>query len=1028
MKQTTKYILALMVMILSVTGVMASGNATYIKKIDGVATTGTTDPGSVSLSISGTTGTITVTPAAGNYLTAADLTVIKTVDGSNAEARRRVPINDPIVVTAANASADPSGITTYTFGVTDVTYDYEITADFHTRADISGATVTVVGGPFAYTGAAIEPSVTVTLGTTTLTEGTDYTLSYASNTDAGIGTGQITITGARTYTGTTGTTFTINKAAGSISYATATVDKTDRDAAFTNPLTFTGDGSVGYGSSNTAVATVNVTTGEVTIVGAGSTIITATATDGGNYTYTPNTASYTLNVAQVTIPVTTAGYYGVYDGNAYGITVTAPADATVRFGDTPGVYNLNVSPTYVDAGTYTVYYEVTKTGFTTVTGSETVIISKAPATISYATTSVKKTYGDDNFTLPLTLTGDGTETYSTSDRDVAVVDATTGEVTIVGEGTATITATAADGTNYAYDPNSASYEITVEKARMTVTSSGWTGDYDGQPHSITVNAPEGAKVRYGRAEDSYNLNRIPTYTNTGSYTCYYQVTMDNYYPVTGHETVTINKAAATISFEAASVEKTKGDAAFINPLTNTGDGKVTYSTSNSSVAAVNATTGEVTIKNYGTATITATVKEGVNYVYAENTATFDVTVGTASMDVTAEGYEGVYDGKAHGITVTVTSPEGATVKYGETEGVYNRYSSPTYTNAGTYTVYYQVTKTNYTTVTGSATVTIAKADAKVEFAQKELTAKIGKAFTTPKLTLDPANLVVTYSSSNEEVATVDAETGEVELVTPGEVTITATFAGDDNYNGASDAYVLTVLQRDIEPIDEDVIYSMDEKDFFVYDDDGNLVELKLDNTVIFDILFTLDISGDPSESDGYDETEHCIVLNHPMATNDVDRIIFNGVEPGTDDYAGEYTGLTFKVPAGKGYVIIDSQTDGDYKMMVKIGDLAPIAFNHTAREKDSIFYECDVPTWVYVYNGGEVNNARMLNHRAKKTKGRVKIYSITRSSSSQAPTGIEIINGDALESGRWYDLQGNRIGRPTKKGLYILRGQKVIVR
>lgn len=938
MKQTTKYILALMVMILSVTGVMASGNATYIKKIDGVATTGTTDPGSVSLSISGTTGTITVTPAAGNYLTAADLTVIKTVDGSNAEARRRtVPINDPIVVTATNATADPSGVTTYTFGVTDATFDYEITADFHSRMSIAGATVTVVGGPFAHTGAAIEPSVTVTLGAATLTEGTDYTLSYASNIN--VGTGQITVTGIRTYTGTIGTTFTIYEAK---------------------------------------------------------------------------------------VPVTATGYYGIYDGEVHGITVTAPADATVKYGETPGVYNLEVSPTYVNAGTYTVYYQATKAGLNATTGSETVVISKAPATISYATTSVKKTYGDGEFTNALTMTGDGIETYSSSDRDVAVVDANSGEVMIVGEGTATITATAADGMNYAYDPNTASYEITVEKARMTVTSAGWTGDYDGQPHSITVNAPEGAKVRYGRAEDSYNLNRLPTYTNTGSYTCYYQVTMDNYYPVTGHETVTINKAAATISFETATVEKTKGDDPFTNPLTNTGDGKVTYSTSNSSIAAVNATTGEVTIKNYGTATITATVKEGVNYVYAVNTATFDVLVGTASMEVTATGYDGTYDGQSHGITVT--APEGAKVRYGETEGEYTLYTSPKYTNAGTYTVYYQVTKTNFTTVTGSATVTIAKADAKVEFAQKELTAKIGKDFTTPQLTLDPANLTVTYTSSDEEVATVDAETGEVELVSPGEVTITATFAGNDNYNGASDAYVLTVLQRDIEPIDEDVVYTMDEKDFFIFDDEGNLVELKLDNTVIFDILYTLDITGDPAESDGYDETEHCIVLNHPMATNDVDRIIFNGVEPGTDEYAGEYIGLTFKVPAGKGYVIIDSQTDGDYKMMVKIGELDPIAFNHTSREKDSVFYECTTPTWVYVYNGGEVSKARMADHRAKKTKGRVKIYSVTRSNSTQAPTGIEIINADALEAGRWYDLQGNRIGRPTKKGLYILRGQKVIVR
>ena len=115
-------------------------------------------------------------------------------------------------------------------------------------------------------------------------------------------------------------------------------------------------------------------------------------------------------------------------------------------------------------------------------------------------------------------------------------------------------------------------------------------------------------------------------------------------------------------------------------------------------------------------------------------------------------------------------------------------------------------------------------------------------------------------------------------------------------------------------------------------------------------------------------------------------------------------------------------------MMVKIGELEPIAFNHVERAKDSVLYECTVPTWVYVYNGGKVSNARMdANHRAKKQKGHVMIYSITRSSS--VGDGIERINMDAFEeSDRWYDLQGNRINRPTKKGIYILRGQKVIVK
>ena len=84
--------------------------------------------------------------------------------------------------------------------------------------------------------------------------------------------------------------------AGSISYATASVSKTTADEAFTNELTKIGNGTVTYSSSNETVATVNASTGEVTIVGAGTATITATVTDSASYTYATKTASYTLTV------------------------------------------------------------------------------------------------------------------------------------------------------------------------------------------------------------------------------------------------------------------------------------------------------------------------------------------------------------------------------------------------------------------------------------------------------------------------------------------------------------------------------------------------------------------------------------------------------------------------------------------------------------------------------------------------------------------------------------------------------------
>ncbi len=87
------------------------------------------------------------------------------------------------------------------------------------------------------------------------------------------------------------------KTAGSISYTTTTVSKTTTDSAFTNTLTNTGDGAVSYASSNTEVATVDASTGAVTIVAAGTTTITATVTDSDTYTYATKTASYTLTVS-----------------------------------------------------------------------------------------------------------------------------------------------------------------------------------------------------------------------------------------------------------------------------------------------------------------------------------------------------------------------------------------------------------------------------------------------------------------------------------------------------------------------------------------------------------------------------------------------------------------------------------------------------------------------------------------------------------------------------------------------------------
>lgn len=77
------------------------------------------------------------------------------------------------------------------------------------------------------------------------------------------------------------------------------------------------------------------------------------------------------------------------------------------------------------------------------------------------------------------------------------------------------------------------------------------------------------------------------------------------------------------------------------------------------------------------------------------------------LEVMASGYEGVYDGKSHGITVDCKT-EGATILY-STDGKTYSAKKPEYTNVGTYVTYYKVEKDGYTTTLGSAVVKIKEA-------------------------------------------------------------------------------------------------------------------------------------------------------------------------------------------------------------------------------------------------------------------------------------------------------------------------------
>lgn len=106
----------------------------------------------------------------------------------------------------------------------------------------------------------------------------------------------------------------------------------------------------------------------------------------------------------------------------------------------------------------------------------------------------------------------------------------------------------------------------------------------------------------------------------------------------------------------------------------------------------------------GTYTVKVTLPETDEY--QEISAKCDFTIEKAVLEVVTENYTGDYDGKAHSATVTC---DGADIKYGMEKGTYDLDTMPQFTDAGSYTVYYEASKQYYNTETGSVTVIIDKA-------------------------------------------------------------------------------------------------------------------------------------------------------------------------------------------------------------------------------------------------------------------------------------------------------------------------------
>lgn len=419
---------------------------------------------------------------------------------------------------------------------------------------------------------------------------------------------------------------------------------------------------------------------------------------------------------------------------------------------------------------------------------------------------------------------DVTVKYSSNDQGVATVNETTGEITLVGTGNATITAEVTSGGKNFTEGAKDSYIIHVaEDGGLLVTVTPKTLTYTGEMQNLISysTAPAGAEVTF-KVEAQTEGDRcqiasddgLPQGQDAGTYRVSWVAKLQGYRDATGSTTVTIAKASPTTGFSKETVsvpyeENGTFDSTEETTLNVADDykGTITYMSNDTRVASVQGNSLEnISLNGTGSATITAVFTETDNYTAA--TASFRITVGTAETTIsyTAEDYSVEYDRIAHGSKITVKSPSEYTIMYSDNNGTsYDLNESPTITDAGDLTIYFQIQADGYNSASGTQKVTVEP---------KEITANMvtgiaeSYTYTGKEITFDDAISVhdegVLLEKDKDYTITYD----DNKEVGQGSVTIT----GRGNYKGS------VTKNFEITPVDASDLTASLDRTFGYYGD------------------------------------------------------------------------------------------------------------------------------------------------------------------------------------------------------------------
>lgn len=330
--------------------------------------------------------------------------------------------------------------------------------------------------------------------------------------------------------------------------------------------------------------------------------------------------------------------------------------------------------------------------------------------------------------------------------------------------------------------------LSVTKRSVSVKADDKSVTYGDDAPAFTYTVTDGSF--YGVAPTAqYSCDYLAGYTGA-SYAISASFADDNHDVRVTDGTLTVGKKTVSLSY-AKTVAYQNGQYAVADLAVATATGLFDGDVQSGTLTTVDFAVGEYIANeqrfDFVANGVTVTNLHGDD-VSAMYTIVYDVKV-TISLDLidhTAAPVNVTYDKTAHSLSVEV-APE-VSVTY-STDGVTYTSENPSFTNAGTYTVYFRLEQEGKTTTEGSGTITVNKRNATVTASAQ--TAVYGEAFE-----LD-GNAYVTKNVIDGDVVTVTLSCPYETGMDAGEYDITVIADGGANYDVTPVKGTLTVNAKSV---------------------------------------------------------------------------------------------------------------------------------------------------------------------------------------------------------------------------------------